>query len=124
MHVGAVDGRGGGQPMTGGARVALGRQPAVRRQVLKRSCQPGRGECPAGAHARPAERDCPSLRMLAPRYLAWSHAPDGARRARRALEDVKKVLTDRTMSVVDVLRRQVSSGQVAITGRWPQSGVR
>jgi hypothetical protein len=36
--------------------VALGRQPAVRRLVLRRSCQSGRGECPAGAVApAPAE---------------------------------------------------------------------
>ena len=34
----------------------------MRRRVLRRSCQPGGGECPAGACARPAER--------AVRYLA------------------------------------------------------
>jgi hypothetical protein len=46
-----------------------------------------------------------------------------ARRAPRALEDVKKVLTDWTTSdwttsVVEVLRRGVSSGQAAVAGRW------
>jgi hypothetical protein len=42
-------GRDGGRPWTGGVRIALGRQPAVRRRALRRSCQSGCGECPAGA---------------------------------------------------------------------------
>ena len=36
--------------------VTVGRQPAVRRRMLRRSCQSGRGECPAGACAHSAER--------------------------------------------------------------------
>jgi hypothetical protein len=67
--------------------VTHGRQPAVRRQVLRRGCQPGRGGCPAGARARPAERARHRF-ACQPRCLAWDRAPNGARRAPRALEDV------------------------------------
>jgi hypothetical protein len=75
--------------------VALGRQPAVRLLVLRRSCQSGRGECPAGACARPAARTIRRLGRFGASCLAWDHAPDGARRAPRAFKDVWKVLTDR-----------------------------
>jgi hypothetical protein len=65
--------------------VALRRQPAVRRRVLRQSCRSGRGECPAGARARPAERAFVTS-PVETRHLARDHAPPGARRARRALD--------------------------------------
>jgi hypothetical protein len=43
--------------------------------------------------------------------------PVSPARRRCALEDVKKVLTDWTTSVVEILGREVSSGQAAMTGR-------
>jgi hypothetical protein len=74
-----------------------GRQPAVRRRVLRRSCQSGRGECPAGACARPAERAIRHPRP--PEYVALAvDAPDGARRAPRAFNVfVKKFLTGKAL---------------------------
>jgi hypothetical protein len=51
----AIGGRDGGQPVTGGVRGAQGRQPAVRRQVQRRSCQPSRDETPPGARRPPNE---------------------------------------------------------------------
>ena len=67
----------------------LGRQPAVRLLVLRRSCQPGRGECPAGACARlPSGLSNTSLACALP---AVGHALDGARRAPRAFKDVRDI---------------------------------
>lgn len=62
--------------------ITLGRQPAVRRWVLRRSCQSGRGDCPCGRLRPPAER---AVRHFAAgtRYLARDHAPDGAARSAR-----------------------------------------
>jgi hypothetical protein len=55
-YAGAPGGRDGGRPVTGSVGVTHGRQPAVRLLVLRRSCQPSRGERPPGACARPTER--------------------------------------------------------------------
>jgi hypothetical protein len=91
-HAGVLGGYDGGRPDAGGAWVTHGRQPAVRRRLLRRSCQFGGGEYPAGAYARPAE--CIVRYLVAgSRCLAWDHALDGARRAPRALEDVEIVIT-------------------------------
>ena len=71
--------------------VALGRQPAVRRRVLRRSCQSGRGERPAGACARPAER---AVRHLAAGASSRGIMRRTARGALRApLKTLEKVLT-------------------------------
>jgi hypothetical protein len=72
-------------------RVALGRQPAVRRRVLRRSCQSGRGECPAGALRPPAEHAV--HHFVCRRMPSCGITRRTARRAPRALEDVRKVLT-------------------------------
>lgn len=79
---GAVGGREGGRPVTGGApgcaRAAARRAP----QGAKAELPAGRGECPAGACARPAER---AVRQLACREALprVGHAPDGAARSAR-----------------------------------------
>jgi hypothetical protein len=57
-RMGAVGGRDGGQPVTGGARGNAGRPPAVCRRCKGGSGQPNCGESPAGACARPAGRGC------------------------------------------------------------------
>ena len=91
--VGAVGGRDGGQPVTGGtggnARAAARRAP----QVQRRSCQPSCVRVPRALRARPVERDHVTSPARA-RCLTRDHAPFGARRAPRALDGfVKKVLT-------------------------------
>jgi integrase len=68
----------------GRARAAARRAP----QVLRRSCQSDGGESPAGA-SRPSPQRAPG-RYLAPcTQLVPDHAPDGARRAPRALDDAR-----------------------------------
>jgi hypothetical protein len=89
----ALGRRNGGQPVTGGARVALGRQPAVRRRVLRRSCKPDYPRVPRALRARPAARPRRSNRPRGRGRSREMNAPSGARRAPRALENVKKVLT-------------------------------
>jgi len=89
---GRVGGRDGGELVTGAARETHGRQPAVRRRVLRRSCQPGHGEYPAGASHPPAERVAVTS-PARPATRASVGAPLGARRASRAFKDVMKVLT-------------------------------
>jgi hypothetical protein len=83
----ALGGRDGGRLRTGGARGNGLRQPAVRRRVLRRSCQSGRAEYPRG-RLRPLRRAPSVISPAAARYPMRDHAPDGARRAQRALEDV------------------------------------
>jgi len=87
--VGALGGRDGGRPVTGGARGSA--RAAARRapQVLRRSCQSGRGEFPAGACARPAELAAVAL-PASVRNLPRDYAPPGARRAPRAFKDVRE----------------------------------
>ena len=75
--------------------VTLGRQSAVRRRVLRRSCQSGCGECPAGACARPAERAVRHLARLA-RCLARVTRQTARSALRAPLMIVKKILTAST----------------------------
>jgi hypothetical protein len=86
----AVGGRDGCQRVTGGsrgnARAAARRVP----QVQRRSCQPDRGQRPASASRPPRRARPPVTSPARARYLAWDHAPDGARRAPRAVEDVRE----------------------------------
>jgi hypothetical protein len=65
----AVTAPGRGRTVSGGA---LGRQPAVYLQVLRRSCQPGDGESPAGA--RLPDRACPPRRTSPVRAHVGSRA--------------------------------------------------
>jgi hypothetical protein len=90
-HTGALGGRDGGRPVTGGARGCA--RAAARRapQGAKAELPVRSGEYPAGACARPAERAV-HHRPRQARYLVRDHAPDGARRAPRAFKDVKNVL--------------------------------
>ena len=89
-RAGAVGGRDGGQPVTGGTRGCA--WAAARRvpQVQTRSCQSGCGESPAGAwRPHPLSASIP----LGPPGRATSreiNAPFGARRAPRALESVRE----------------------------------
>ena len=84
--------RDGGQPVTsvvrGSARAAARRAPQGAKAELPAAC----GELPAGACARPAEPS-PSHRPPGRASSREINAPFGARRAPRALEDVRKVLT-------------------------------
>ena len=91
--------------------VTLGRQPAVRRRVLRRSCQSGRARLPRVlAPARRAGR--PLFRP--PDALSRAgHAPAGARRAPRALEDVGIVIT-----TLDNTRCQRSDCDLFPLVRW------
>jgi hypothetical protein len=87
--------------------VALGRQPAVRRRVLRRSCQPGCGGNPAGALRPPPPSATPAVAFPA-RARASSREIDalsGARRARRAFKWVCKESPHRGERWQRVLRR-------------------
>jgi hypothetical protein len=64
--------------------VTHGRPPAVCRRCKGGSGQPGDVRCPRALAPAPAERAHRHLARQA--YLARDHAPDGARRAARALE--------------------------------------
>jgi hypothetical protein len=76
---------GGSPPCAAGAKAEL---PVRPRRVSRGRLRPPR-------RARHS-----SLRPPRARHLASDHAPDGVRRAPRALEDVKKVVTHRTTPVV------------------------
>ena len=58
-----------------------------------------------------------SSRVLAAPTARVRSGPDGPARRRRALEDVEKVVTDRTTPVVGTPYAQVSAGQVALGRR-------
>ena len=78
-----------GRAVPGSARAAARRAP----QVLKRSCQPGCCECPAGACARLAERTVCHFAYRGrdtPRWIP-RRTPHGALRA--PLKTLEKVLT-------------------------------
>jgi hypothetical protein len=74
--------------------VALGRQPAMRRRVLRRSCQSGRGEFPAGACALPPSAP-PVSSPARVRDLRGITRQTVRGALRRSLEAVEKVVTAR-----------------------------
>src|SRR5215471_8655551 len=92
-HAGALGGRNGGRPGTGSAGqrsggsppCAAGAKPELPARLLRVSC--GRLRPPRRANRL-------SLRLPGTRYPAMDPAPDAARRAPRAREDVWKLLTD------------------------------
>ena len=77
---GALGGRNGGRPGTGGARGHA--RAAARRapQVLRRNCQSGYGESPAGACARPPN----DARRFARRTRCLARDPRASRRPARS----------------------------------------
>jgi hypothetical protein len=125
-------GRGSGirrGPQAAGHRECRARQPPRRRACVRRTRRklpPRNGETPGlnPGRLRRVTLAAHSLSTARARPRFSRPGPSGPARRRCALEDVKKVLTNRTTSVVDVLRREVSSGQAAIAGRWWRPGVR
>jgi hypothetical protein len=81
---GRVSGRDGGEPVTGGARGNARRPPAVCRRCKGGSGQPGDVRRPRAL--RPLPLSAPDRHLARHAYLARDHAPDGARRAPRALD--------------------------------------
>ena len=119
----APGGRNGGQPVTG--RVRSRARAAARRapQVLRRSCQSGRGEYPeALAPAPPSE---PSVTSPARARLPRAGSRARRRGALRApLKYVKKVVTTSDNTRCRRLSAEVSAGHAVDTMRWQPAGPR